>query len=61
MSANDHDLSDKGAPASNVYAEKVDYVESSAGPPHQALQRQLKNRHVAMIRYRQIFSWIDFI
>lgn len=49
MSDKDHDLTNKGAPGSDVYTEKLDHVESNAGPPHQALQRQLKNRHVAMI------------
>ena len=50
MSAKDND---KPAPESDVYADKVDsgYVESNATPPQQSLQRQLKNRHIAMIRY----------
>ncbi len=47
MSAKDHDP---------TYTDKVNYVESNAAPPHQALQRQLKNRHVAMIRYLRLFS-----
>ncbi|KAH8988821.1 amino acid permease-domain-containing protein [Lactarius akahatsu] len=49
MSARDHDLSNKGTPGSDIYTEKVDYVESNAVPLHHALQRQLKNRHIAMI------------
>ncbi|KAH9025057.1 amino acid permease [Lactarius hengduanensis] len=42
-------LSNKGTPGSDIYTEKADYVESNAVPPHHALQRQLKNRHIAMI------------
>ena len=60
MSAMDNDLTNKGAPESDVYTDKIDsgYVESNAAPP-QALQRQLKNRHIAMIRYFQPFSQLD--
>ncbi|KAI9445159.1 amino acid permease [Lactarius indigo] len=49
MSARDHDLSNKGTFGSDVYTEKVDNVESNAVPLHHNLQRQLKNRHIAMI------------
>lgn len=51
MSAMDNDPTDKRAPESDVYTDKVDtgYVESNAVPPEQSLQRQLKNRHIAMI------------
>jgi hypothetical protein len=57
MSAMDNDPTDKRAPESDVYTDKVDtgYVESNAAPPEQSLQRQLKNRHIAMIRYFQLF------
>ena len=55
MSAKDNDLTNKHE--SDVYTDKVDssgYVESNTAPHQQALQRQLKNRHVAMIRYLQL-------
>ena len=55
MSTTDLDLANKGVTAPDVLTDKVDYVESNADPPHQGLQRQLKNRHVAMIRYLQLF------
>jgi amino acid permease len=30
--------------------DKVDFVESNTVPQHESLSRQLKNRHIAMIR-----------
>jgi amino acid permease len=62
MSAKDNDVTDKRAPESDVYTDKVDsgYVESNTAPAaDQSLQRQLKNRHIAMIRYFQLFSPLD--
>ncbi|SRR6266404_6697773 len=54
MSTIDHDLKDKSSPGSDV-----NYVESNAAFPSHSLQRQLKNRHVAMIRYfRLLLGWI---
>jgi amino acid transporter len=47
MSVRDYDPSNKISTGS-VDAEKVDFPESDNGP-HQSLQRQLKNRHIAMI------------
>lgn len=46
-------MTNKPAQESDVYTDKVDsgYVESNAAPPQQSLKRQLKNRHIAMIRY----------
>jgi hypothetical protein len=59
MSAKENDLTNKRAPESDVYTDKVDsgYVESNAAP-HQALQRQMKNRHIAMIRYFQLSDFV---
>ncbi|KAI0257517.1 amino acid permease [Lactifluus subvellereus] len=42
------DLNNKGSDP-GIATDKVDFVESNAAPQHHALQRQLKNRHVAMI------------
>jgi amino acid permease len=48
------DPSNKGSDSGEA-TDKIDFVESNAAPPHQDLQRQLKNRHVAMIRYIAAF------
>jgi hypothetical protein len=47
MSVRDHDPSYK---ASEFVTDKAD-AELNNGPTQHSLQRQLKNRHVAMIRY----------
>lgn len=47
MSVRDHDPSYK---PSDFVTDKDD-AELNAGPTQHSLQRQLKNRHVAMIRY----------
>ena len=47
MSIKDHDPSSTG---SDPDAEKADLVDSGDGSPHGSLHRQLKNRHIAMIR-----------
>ncbi|KAH9968928.1 amino acid permease [Russula dissimulans] len=50
MSSRAHDPpSNKASTASDIVTEKAVFDESGDGPQHQALQRQLKNRHVAMI------------
>jgi hypothetical protein len=58
MSAGDQDPSNKGPTGSDLSSttEKVGFVESNTVPQHHALKRQLKNRHVAMIRYSHPFS-----
>jgi hypothetical protein len=48
MSIKDHDPSSTGSDAD---AEKADLVDSGDGSPHGSLHRQLKNRHIAMIRW----------
>jgi amino acid permease len=48
MSIKDHDPDSTGSDAAD--AEKVDFTASGNEPPHHSLQRQLKNRHIAMIR-----------
>lgn len=50
MSVTDHNQSNKISTDSDVEAEKADFAGSHNGPSHQSLQRQLKNRHIAMIR-----------
>jgi hypothetical protein len=54
MFAGDHDPS-KVSNGSEFGTDKVDFVESNNGSPEHALQRQLKNRHIAMIRYFPTF------
>ena len=49
MSIKDHEPSSTGSDAAD--AEKVDFTGSGNEPPPQSLQRQLKNRHIAMIRW----------
>jgi len=49
MSSRDHDPSNKASTGSDIVTEKPIFVESGVGPQQQTLQRQLKNRHVAMI------------
>ena len=49
MSVRDHD-SDPSHKASEFVTDKAD-AELDNGPTQHSLQRQLKNRHVAMIRY----------
>ncbi|KAI0307841.1 amino acid permease [Multifurca ochricompacta] len=49
MSIKDQVSGNNGALGSDICTDKVDHVESNSRPPHQALQRQLKNRHIAMI------------
>jgi len=53
MSVRDHDPSYK---ASNFVTDKAE-VELGNGPTQHSLQRQLKNRHVAMIRYLSNFTF----
>jgi len=56
MSSRDHNPSNKASTGSDIVTEKAAFVESGDGPQHQTLQRQLKNRHVAMIRYLLTFA-----
>ena len=48
MSIKDHDPSSTGSDAAD--AEKVDFTEPGNEPPNNSLKRQLKNRHITMIR-----------
>jgi hypothetical protein len=50
MSVGDYDPSNKASTGLDIVSDKVD-AESHNGPKEESLQRQLKNRHVAMIRY----------
>ncbi|KAI0001988.1 amino acid permease [Russula vinacea] len=51
MSIRDHDPSSKVfTGSSDMEAEKGDFTVSDSDSSHHALQRQLKNRHIAMIR-----------
>jgi hypothetical protein len=52
MSAGDHDPNNKtfASGGSDLEAEK-DFSTSDNASAHQSLHRQLKNRHIAMIRY----------
>ncbi len=52
MSVRDHDPSNKMSSGSDLEAEKVNFKFEGLdnGSHHHALQRQLKNRHIAMIR-----------
>jgi hypothetical protein len=58
MSFRDQDQNTKAGTGSDLGSanEKVDFVESNVAPQHHTLKRQLKNRHVAMIRYSQPLS-----
>ena len=55
MSVEDYDPSNKASAGLDIVTDKVD-AESHSEPKQDTLQRQLKNRHVAMIRYFLIFS-----
>ena len=50
MSVRDHDPINKAYPGLDIVSDKVD-AEFDKEPTHDTLKRQLKNRHVAMIRY----------
>jgi amino acid permease len=51
MSLRDHDPSNKIFSGSgDIEVEKADFTVSDSDSSHHALQRQLKNRHIAMIR-----------
>ena len=49
MSTGDHDPSNNMSNGSDLEAEK-DFLASDNASSHHSLQRQLKNRHIAMIR-----------
>jgi amino acid permease len=54
MSVGDYDPSEKSPAGMDIVTDKVD-AESHNEPKQDTLQRQLKNRHVAMIRYFPTF------
>jgi hypothetical protein len=58
MSVRDHDPINKAYPGLDIVSDKVD-AEFDKEPTHDTLKRQLKNRHVAMIRYFPTFFTVD--
>jgi hypothetical protein len=56
MSDKSHDASNKGPAGLHAVADKVEGYESHNGPKAGTLHRQLKNRHIAMIRYFPSFT-----
>ena len=60
MSVRDHDPINKAYPGLDIVSDKVD-AEFDKEPTHDTLKRQLKNRHVAMIRYFSTFFSVDLL